>query len=84
MLTKLFASLLAIACISVTAIASPLIVIKKGKKSEKVKPLEKSEVNVVTARTIVRDVNWEIDGQKDKKMKILKGIEDANPDLACH
>ncbi len=59
------------------------IVIKKGNKEQKVAPLKQNLIQKMSQKNSVR-AGWEIDGQKNSKMNMLKQNSEANRDLACH
>lgn len=59
------------------------IVIKKGSKTEKVKPLDEKTVKKVGNKVSTR-AGWTVDDSKTEKIKMLKGNNQQNPDLECH
>lgn len=59
------------------------IVIKKGEKIQKIKPLNEKEINKVGTKLSTR-AGWTVDDSKSEKKKILRGNTQQNPDLECH
>lgn len=59
------------------------IVIKKGSKEEKVKPLNNNEIKVVSQKKSIR-AGWTVDDSDESKKNRLKGIQNSSAGNNCH